>query len=144
MDFDFHDSAIIADPYPTYARMRRDSPVWFNPASKSYTLTRYRDVERVLAGSGFTNIRIDDLFKRLPPGEKEVAEPMRPLLEPRLLFTEGERHSRIKKLLARCFSPAHLAHYEVMISERVNFLLERLPKKGCVDMVGEVTNSPEW
>jgi len=101
LKFDFHDSAIIADLYPTYARMRRDSPVWINPASKSYTLTRYRDVERVLTGSEFSNIRVDDLFERLPPREKEVAEPMRPLLEPRLLFTEGERHSRIKKLLGK-------------------------------------------
>jgi cytochrome P450 len=65
---------------------------------------------------------------------------MRPLLEPRLLFTEGERHVRIKKLLAQCFSPAHLAHYEVMIEERVSFLVGRLPKKGTVEMVRELTN----
>lgn len=140
LEFDFHDSAIIADPYPTYARMRRDSPVWLNPASNSYTLTRYRDVQKILTGSEFSNHRVDDLFGRLPHGEKEVAEPMRPLLEPRLLFTEGERHKRIKKLLAQCFSPAHLAHYEVMIEERVSFLLERLPKKGSVEIVGEVTS----
>jgi cytochrome P450 len=138
--FNFHDPAIIADPYPTYARMRIGSPLWHNPASNSYTITRYRDVQRVLTGSEFSNRRVDDLFGRLRPEDKEIAEQMRPLLEPRLLFTEGEKHARIKKLLAQCFSPAHLAHYEVMIEERVSLLVARLPKKGTVEMVRELTN----
>lgn len=140
LEFDFHDPVIIANPYPTYERMRRNHPVWLNNASKSYTLTRYHDVELALTGSQFSNHRVDDLFGRLPEGEKEMAEPMRPLLEPRLLFTEGERHARIKKLLARCFSPSHLSNYETMIGERVSFLLERLPDKGSVDLIAKVTN----
>jgi len=140
LQFDFHEPAIIADPYPTYARMRRNNPVWENPASRSFTLTRYRDVERTLKGSEFSNHRIDDLFARLTPCDKATAEPMRPLLEPRLLFTEGERHLRIKKLLTHCFSQDHMVNYEVMIRERVSLLLHRLPDKGPFDLIAGVTN----
>ncbi len=137
---DLHDPQIIADPYPTYARMRREHPVWLNPASASFTVSRYADVERVFKGSEFSNSRVDELFSRVPPESRSAAEAMRPLLEPRLLFTEGERHARIKRLLAQAFSPAHLSAYECLIEARIAFLLDRLPTGQPVDFVGQVSN----
>jgi cytochrome P450 len=36
-----------ADPYPIYARLRRDAPVCFIPAVRLWFVTRYEDVEYV-------------------------------------------------------------------------------------------------
>jgi len=39
--------ALEADPYPIYARLRREAPVCFIPAVRLWFVTRYQDVEFV-------------------------------------------------------------------------------------------------
>jgi cytochrome P450 len=46
MRFDATDPAFIADPYPTYRRLRDESPVHHDPASGLWLITRFADVER--------------------------------------------------------------------------------------------------
>src|SRR5215470_9891368 len=38
----------LADPYPMYRRLREEDPVHWSPRLKSWVLTRYDDVKRVL------------------------------------------------------------------------------------------------
>ncbi|MBX3733982.1 MAG: cytochrome P450 [Verrucomicrobiae bacterium] len=136
--YDLHDPGVIADPYPVYARMRRDAPVWHNPASGSWAVTRYADVRHVLDAPEFSNARTAELFARLPAADRSLAEPLRPLLEPRLLFTEEERHRRLRALLMQGFTPAHLQNYSGLITDRLNALLRDLPRDEPVDLLQRV------
>src|SRR5262249_39668851 len=95
--YDLHDPAVIADPYPTYAKMRAADPVWHNPISGSWTVTRYADVQKVLLTSDASNHRVDELLARVPTDAKLALDPLRRILMPRLLFTEGEQHTRMKR-----------------------------------------------
>ena len=135
---DFHDPRVIADPYPVYARLRREEPLWHNPASGSWTVTRYADVRKVLDASEFSNTRFEELFARLPPGDRRVAEPLRQILEPRLLFTEQERHQRLRGLLMQGFTPAHLQRFASLIEDRLDGLLQGLPEGEPVEFLGRV------
>lgn len=136
--YDLHDPGVIADPYPVYARMRRDAPIWHNPASGSWAVTRYADVRHVLDAPEFSNARTAELFARLPAADHSLAEPLRPLLEPRLLFTEEERHRWLRALLMQGFTPAHLHNYSGLITDRLNALLRDLPRDEPVDLLQRV------
>ncbi|HAB15581.1 MAG TPA: hypothetical protein DCE44_03930 [Verrucomicrobiales bacterium] len=136
--FDFHDPTVIADPYPIYARMRREQPLWLNPASGTWTVTRHADVCRVLDGAEFSNARIEELFARLSLEARPRAEPLREIFEPRLLFTEGDRHRRLRSLLMKGFTPGHLQTYSSLISERLDLLLRDLPEGQPVDLLKQV------
>ena len=138
--YDLHDPAIIADPYPTYARMRRQDPVWHNPASGSWVVTRYADVQRILLGSGTSNHRVEELLARVPRQADLPVEPLRKVMTPRLLFTEGEQHSRIKRLIMRTFAPQHVQGYGTVIAEQLRVLLDGLPLGEPVDFLAKVTN----
>ena len=37
------------DPYPIYAALRQQDPVYWSPAAKLWVLTRYADVEAMLS-----------------------------------------------------------------------------------------------
>ena len=45
--FDPTDAAFLEDPYPTYARLRDEAPVQWNPAGFA-VVSRYADVVHVL------------------------------------------------------------------------------------------------
>src|SRR5262245_20887573 len=138
--YDLHDPAVIADPYPTYAKMRQQNPVWHNPASGTWVVTRHADVQRVLLGSECSNHRVDELLARVPKQANLPLEPLRKILTPRLLFTEGEQHIRIKRLIMQTFAPHHVQLYANLVAERLRLLLEGLPLGEPVDFLAKVTN----
>src|SRR5262245_35796519 len=138
--YDLHDPAVIADPYPTYARMRQADPVWHNPASGSWVVTRYADVLKVLLAAEASNHRVDELLARVPKEAGLQLELLRTILTPRLLFTEGERHARIKRLIMQTFVPHHVQIYGQVVGERLHLLLDSLPLGEPVDFLAKVTN----
>ena len=138
--YDLHDPVVIADPYPTYARMREKDPVWHNPASGSWVVTRYADVLKVLLASEASNHRVEELLWRVPKEAGLEVEPLREILTPRLLFTEGEQHARIKRLIMQTFAPHHIQSYTELVAERLGVLLDSLPLGEPVDFLAKVTN----
>jgi cytochrome P450 len=42
-------SELFGNPFPYYAKMRRESPVFYDTQQQSWMVFRYEDVERVLA-----------------------------------------------------------------------------------------------
>ena len=42
------DPAVLADPYPLYARLREEDPVHWDPFLHCWVVTRYADVHSVL------------------------------------------------------------------------------------------------
>jgi cytochrome P450 len=138
--YDLHDPAVISDPYPTYAKMRKQEPVWHNPVSGSWVVTRYAHVLRVLLASETSNYRVDELLERVPKQAGISVEPLRRVLTPRLLFTEGEQHSRIRRLVMQSFAPHHVLVYADVVAERLRLLLDGLPLGEPVDFLTKVTN----
>jgi cytochrome P450 len=49
--FDPLDPAVLADPYPTYRRLRETQPVYWHEPSQCWILTRYADCLAVLNDS---------------------------------------------------------------------------------------------
>ena len=46
--YDPYDVDINADPYPTYARLREEAPVYYNDVHDFWALSRHADVEKGL------------------------------------------------------------------------------------------------
>jgi pimeloyl-[acyl-carrier protein] synthase len=133
-----HDPAVIRDPYPIYRKMREEEPMWLNPVSGSFTLSRYCDISRVLKASQFSNTRVETLFARLPEENPQTNHTLRTFLEDRLVFTEGGQHQRIKSLMAESFSHRHLTNYEGLIQDQLDRLLDSIHPGTPVDMIEQV------
>jgi cytochrome P450 len=60
--YDPYDVGIVADPYPTYARLRVEAPLYYNEQYDFWALSRYVDVEKALNNwETFSNQRSDIL-----------------------------------------------------------------------------------
>ena len=128
--FDPYDVDINADPYPTYARLREEAPIYHNERYDFWALSRHADVEKALVNwQTFSNTRSDilDIIKagvELPPGV--------------LLFEDPPIHTMHRGLMSRVFTPRSMAALEDQVREFCVRCLDPLVGSGGFDIVAEL------
>lgn len=122
------DPRFAADPFPTYARLRRESPVHRN-SDGSFLVTRYDDVAMVLRDSRMSS----DKTLELTPlyGESPILEHYLNIM----VFVDPPRHTGIRKRLARAFTPRALATWMPFVEQAVDELLEEALSGGRMDLI---------
>src|SRR5215216_2915856 len=98
-----------ADPYPIYARLRRDAPAWRSP-NGYWVLSRHADVYRALSDKQFTSHDTSGGSKVAPPGP-DVRPPAgrvtAEFFSRWMTFTSNEAdHRRLRRLYMVGFTPA--------------------------------------
>jgi cytochrome P450 len=111
----FAESVTVAqlerDPYPVYARLRRDAPVCFIPAVGLWFVTRYDDVEYVGTHPGLFTAELDD-----SPVDRTFGSPT-------IITVDGERHRDLRRGLDSKYRPKQVNAY---IDDLVRPIAERV------------------
>ncbi|MEY2925704.1 MAG: hypothetical protein RL367_181 [Pseudomonadota bacterium] len=133
LQFNPYDPAFNADPYPVYARMRAEAPVYYNPAMNHWVLSRYDDVIAAhLDEITFTSkygVLIEDF-----PGGGGGPQPIIQMPEP--------EHGLAKRLVGRLFGRPRMNALDLFIRKRAVELLEQAAEEagdGEFDFVSKVT-----
>ncbi|WP_454231484.1 cytochrome P450 [Mycolicibacterium fortuitum] len=125
--FDPYDVEINANPYPTFARFREESPLYYNEQYDFYALSRFADVNKGLVDhETFSSARgaIIELIKAnidIPSGA--------------LIFEDPPIHTVHRKLLSRMFTPRKINALEPKIREFCAQSLDPLVGSGRVDFI---------
>ena len=95
----------VADPYPTYAWLREARPVW-RPVERVYVLSRHDDCAAVLRDPRFGRREEGRLgLRRL--GREAGMPAERPAVRSFLMLNPPD-HTRLRRLVARAFTPARV------------------------------------
>lgn len=88
-------------PYAGYARLRRETPVWYDRSSGIWMVSRFEDVRTVLRDAASFSARVlcDDDFPILSPA---TGHPLP--AEQSLLGSDPPAHDRFRKIIAPFFS----------------------------------------
>jgi cytochrome P450 len=116
---DVFSSAFQADPYPFYAALREEQPVYREPRHGAFLLTRYADVEAAL---------LDPQTFSSAAGPAPMPTPG-PLI-PTLPATDPPHHDQLRALVSRAFTPSRVAEMEPRIEALARALVEELPGDG--------------
>ena len=131
MTIDFSSPAVQADPYPIYAELRRDEPVFWN--GNAWLISRYDDVVSLLTDPRSSSRRVDATFAVLPPEVQAELQPLRDVLNARMLLSDPPDHTRLRTLVTKTFS-ARAAHgRRERIQEHVDRLLGTVVARGEMD-----------
>ena len=128
--FDPYDVELIADPYPMFARLRDEAPLYHNAEYDFFALSRFADVTKALVDHNtFSSARgaILEMIKAnldIPPGM--------------LIFEDPPIHDVHRKLLSRMFTPRRIAALEPMIRQFCAELLDPLVGSGRFDFVTDL------
>ena len=118
------DPAFIANPYPTYARLRRETPVFYYEPWGKWILTAYEDVNTLLRDRRLGRVLNDDEQSAQSPAHA----PFDAVQKGSLLEIEPPEHTRVRRAVHAAFTPRHVrelsGHVEALCEALVAGLLE--------------------
>ncbi|HEY3670179.1 MAG TPA: cytochrome P450 [Acidimicrobiia bacterium] len=127
MEFDPFDYAFHRDPYPTYAWLRDDAPLYHNERMDFWALSRFDDVLDGLHDPATYTSTAGVAIEGTAAALKSMIE-----LDP-------PDHTAMRKLIARRFTPRRIADLEPLVRQWTGALLDRLDGRDEFDVVCEFT-----
>jgi len=135
--FDPSNPAFIADPYPVLNALREATPGFRNPLTGQWTLTRFSDVQETLRdrrlGRGYTHRYTHEQFGRTEPDSRWASFQQHEAWS--LLSLEPPDHTRIRRLVAKVFTPRAVAALRPAIEGFSSELLDQCEAKGQFELL---------
>jgi cytochrome P450 len=136
VQFDPFDSSIMADPYPVYARMREQHPVYRSP-SGFWVLFRHRDCAAALQDRrlGHGSLQRPDLGSFSDGLDQRSSRAGR--LPAMFAGMDPPDHTRIRRVAGRGFTPHALERLAPRIQSVVDELVDTALAKGEIDVLAD-------
>ncbi len=141
-----YDHDVYMDPYPVYAALRDQAPIYRNDELGFWALARHSDVTAAL--------RDHTLFAAGPPPGPLLPGPLPPGPRPPgnaqlfgrcdvhrtagLASMDPERHAQLRVVISRAFTPRRAARLEPLINDLARSYLEPAVGGGSFDFIADV------
>lgn len=130
VSFSPYDYRIHEDPYPVYARLRAEAPVYRNDEHDFWALSRHADVAAAFRDpsrfSSANGVSLDPSAWG-PYAHKTMS----------FLALDPPRHTRMRALVSKGFTPRRVRELEYRIRELSSFYLEAAIGQGSFDFVAD-------
>jgi cytochrome P450 PksS len=135
--FDLQSPAFRADPYPGYARMRREAPVFkaeFNSMSRGHAwiVTRYDDIVGALKHPALSSDMVQ--LRSQGQGSRWIPRAFR-ILAKTMVTMDDPDHARLKNLVHKGFTPKRVEEMADRIREITDELLAGLEGRETIDLI---------
>jgi cytochrome P450 len=125
---------VQADPYPSYARLRRESPVHYVESLDAFAVSRHADVRRVMHDHhSFSSEAMAALVARPVDYAREAAadgSQFEDYGQVSIVGTDGDTHTRLRTIVNRGFTPRRMAEQEGDIRRVARAFVEQLVAAG--------------
>lgn len=132
-----NDPAFIYDPYPTLTHLRENLPVFYDEVWNKIFFLRYEDIANLLRdkrlGRSITHILSRDELGWPPPNP--LTRDFDHFQENHMLDNEPPKHTRLKGLMMKAFTPARVEGLRGKIQAIVNELLDQAEDRGQMDLL---------
>ncbi len=129
--YDPYAYGIHDDPYPTYARLRDEAPVYRNDEGGFWALSRHADVVEAFRDnvrySSAHGVSIDPAASG-PDAHRTMS----------FLAMDPPMHGRMRGLVSRGFTPRRVAELEPRIRELTRQHLDHALEQGSFDFIGDI------
>ena len=126
--YDPWDYTIDADPYPVWRRLRDEAPVYYNEQHDFYALSRYDDVLNGLVDTETFKSGHGIVLEMITP------EPYENI--PMMIMKDPPEHTRLRKLVARAFTPRAISDLERRVGLLCGEFLDTVDGQDEFDYVG--------
>lgn len=141
--YDLTSPAFKANPYPTYAKMRQEVPIYkhelpLHLGGSTWFVTRYDYVEAILHDHKrfVKNFRLNaatpEQQAKLPPTPHLLK-----LVGDHMLNHDAPIHSRLRNLVSKAFTPPMINKLRPMVEEISRNLLDKIQNKKEMDLISE-------
>ncbi|WP_437327503.1 cytochrome P450 [Sorangium sp. So ce381] len=128
----------LANPYPVYARLRQEAPVYFSAAYNGWLITRYDQVAAGFRDPRLSAKRSSAFVTKLPDEVRQRLEPLRRNLASWALLLDPPEHTRIRSLINKAFVPRLVEGLRSRVETLVNELLDAVAPTGRMDVLRDL------
>ena len=124
LNYDPYDYDIDADPHPIWERMRDEAPVYRNDKFDFYALSRFEDVMTASLDAKTFSSAYGTVLELMSdePGDS-----------PMMIFLDAPKHTQLRKLVSRAFSPRRISYLEQSVRKVAASYLDPLVGSGGFD-----------
>ena len=128
MEYDPTDWSTQIDPYPTYARLRDEAPVYHNEKMGFWALSRFEDVwDAHLDWETFSSAWGQTLEKTLTP-------------LPLMISLDPPKHTRVRQLVSKVFTPRRVGLLEPIVRGITTERLDGLEPGDQIDLFEQLAS----
>lgn len=126
------------DPHPTLHRMRAEDPAYWHPELGMWMFTRYADVQAIVRDGRLTAERSHELVKGAEPRVQEKADAVTRFFSLWSLFADPPRHTRLRSLIAKAFTPQTVERLRPFILRIVDERLGAARRRGSMELIHDL------
>lgn len=127
LQFDPFDPAVKANPYPFYAALRRQAPVFHVAAKGMWAVSRHADVAAALKRPDVFSSSINSDRAEIPARET-------------LLGSDPPDHTALRKRVERAFTPSRIRALEPRLDALAGELVAAVAPRGACDVIADLAS----
>lgn len=131
----FTDGAVKECPFGLYDKLRAEMPVFLDPVTGHYVLTRYDDVRKAVLNVATFSNRSGLIGDRWSVEANRLFETEGWLPMDTLVSNDPPAHRFYRQLVDKAFTPKKVAAIETRVQEIVDELIDNLPDTGEIDFL---------
>ncbi len=124
------------NPYPVFAKLRSDAPVFWSEQGDYWLVTRYEDAREILSDlhfeKGARRFKALDMLSKFLPNKEMLC-----YREKSMLNQNPPDHTRLRSLVNKAFTPSMISKMRSHIESIANELLDKVEHKGELDLVND-------
>ena len=136
-------ASVLANPYPVFRELQDTEPVHPSPILGGWVLTRYADVKACLTDARLSSDRITPFVQHRAgrgdaaarPTDAPAIETLGQTLGLWAVFTDPPKHTHLRALMNRAFTPRAVERLRPRIEEIVGELVGRVHAHGRLDLI---------
>jgi cytochrome P450 len=132
--------AFIGDPYPVYSELRELAPICYHEPTNHWLVSRHEDVDGLLRDRrlGRTYLHVASHAEMGHPEPPPAQDPFWWLVNNGILDMEPPRHTRVRRLVSKAFTPRTVDRLRPTIGEITGRLVDRVRGAGAFDLIAEI------
>ena len=129
----------LSNPYPILEQARENEPIFYNPETDHWIVTRYQDVKTMLQDTEhYSSRNAQSPIKAWPKEARDLFEAQNFGLVPYLTNNDPPSHTQVRRFLQNAFTPRRIKWIEPHIRQLVTKTIDSFIHKKKVDLVKEM------
>lgn len=130
---------LMRDPYALYRELRERHPVYWDQPMQSWVVLSYAGIVELTRDHRLSEDRVMPFYDRLPPDKRAALAPLARALSDMMLFNDPPRHTRLRALVRKAFTPRMVDELQPAVQRKVDQLFARVAGRGRMDAIADLS-----
>lgn len=133
IEYDPFSMQFRADPYPHYARLRAEAPVFYSQSARMWIVSRFEDVVGVLKEPNLFSS--DAMAAILAVGSQDGPGPRMP---GNLVTYDPPEHTKLRNIVNRAFTPRRVESWRPLVEQLTRDCIQEMEQRGRFDVIADL------